>query len=679
MCGIAGILHSARTMPVDGQLLLNMAAIQFHRGPDGVGFTNPPGLGFGMSHVRLSINDLSDERASQPYVSEDGRYYLVHNGEIYDYHRIRARLRASGVYFLSKSDSEIILHLIAELGLVRAIKHLRGEFAFAVYDQMEDCLYLVRDRFGVKPLYWARIKKGLVFGSEIKSLFAHPDVQRRLTAHGVYHQLIQVSIPGTTAFEGVFQVEPGCITKVKRDNTELVVTQHKYWDIDFLISDEYARDKSDEYYIEGLREQIIDSVSLRLQADVPVTYYLSGGVDSGSLLGVGQSLSQQDLTAFTIAFENPDYDESHIAKEAASEIGVSQFIVKVTDEEIYENYSETIWHTERTFYNTLSVAKFLLSKAVKSNGYKVAITGEGADELFSGYPAFKKDFYLYGTSEAELNKRRTWQQHLERSNSLFKGAMLPIDSYRSEGMERTLGFTPTCLQSWLSCHHQAEKLLNKEWRKEISGYDAGKAIVDTLDLSQLEDRHPLDVAQYVWIKTMFETQILGWVSDRVDMAHSIETRPAFLDHHLAAFAIQIPPSVRISGTTEKYVLREAMKGVLPDVLYKKQKFAFMAPPVETVTGAWTWVQRVIEKFLSPKEVNLAGLLRYSEIDTLIQEYKIPTLHRSKKVQLDAMLNHILGVQILYKRFIEADLPLLAQEKSFHLGWSLDRMVKYRKS
>ncbi|XZZ41596.1 asparagine synthase-related protein [Microbulbifer sp. TRSA001] len=142
---------------------------------------------------------------------------------------------------------------------------------------------------------------------------------------------------------------------------------------------------------------------------------------------------------------------------------------------------------------------------------------------------------------------------------------------------------------------------------------------------------------------------------------------------------RIVPSVRISGTTEKYVLREAMKGVLPDVLYKKQKFAFMAPPVETVTGAWTWVQRVIEKFLSPKEVNLAGLLRYSEIDTLIEEYKLPALHRSKKVQLDAMLNHILGVQILYKRFIEADLPLLAQEKSSLLGWSLDRMDKYRKS
>ncbi|WHI46874.1 asparagine synthase (glutamine-hydrolyzing) [Microbulbifer sp. TRSA001] len=675
MCGIAGIFHSSRIMPVDGQLLLNMAAIQFHRGPDGIGFANPEGLGMGMSHVRLAINDLSKDRASQPYISQDGRYYLVHNGEIYDYQRIRARLCISGSSFFSKSDSEVILHLIAQLGLSEAIQHLRGEFAFALFDAEEDCLYLVRDRFGVKPLYWTRTKMGLVFGSEIKCLFAHPDVHRRLTPHGIYHQLIQVSVPGETAFDGVFQVEPGCIKKISRYDSRLVISRHKYWDIGFPASGENVSNRTDEYYIEGVREKVIDAVSLRLQADVPVVYYLSGGIDSGSLLGVGESLSQKIQTAFTIGFESPEYDESSIAREVAREIGTNQLVIKISGEDIYKHYTDTVWHTERTFYNTLSVAKFLLSKAVRSNGYKVVITGEGADELFSGYPAFKKDFYMYGSPGVERAQRRAWQKYLEESNSLFKGAMLPITPYRSAEMDRVLGFTPACLQAWLSCHFHAVELLNEDWQNEICGYDAGGAIVSKLDLLQVEGRHPLDISQYVWLKTMFETQILGWVSDRVDMAHSIETRPAFLDHHLAEFAAQIPPSIRIRGSTEKYVLRKAMDKILPDIICRKQKFAFMAPPVDTVSGAWNWVHEIIEEYVTPVKVESAGLLQYSAIDRLIKEYKAPSIARSKKVQLDAMLNHILGVQILNRQFIEADLPSLAQKKASLLGWHLDHMVK----
>ena len=216
MCGIAGVFHHDLQCPIDSQLLVNMAAIQHHRGPDNFGYANPTGLGIGMSHARLSIIDLNEERGRQPLMSAGNDLMLVHNGEFYDFQRIRAQLEATGSRFTSKSDSEIILHLYPRYGLEKTLDFLRGEFAFALFDKAEDCLYLVRDRFGVKPLYWTETSEGVVFGSELKVLFAHPSVKRKLSVRGAYHQLIQVMVPGSTAFEDIHQVPPGHVIKIQR-------------------------------------------------------------------------------------------------------------------------------------------------------------------------------------------------------------------------------------------------------------------------------------------------------------------------------------------------------------------------------------------------------------------------------------------------------------------------------
>ena len=270
MCGIAGVFHRDPQQPIDSQLLVNMAAIQYHRGPDNFGYANPPGLGLGLSHARLSIIDLNEERGRQPLVSPDQQYYLVHNGEFYDFQRIRAMLVSNGARFASKSDSEIILHLYPRYGMEKTLEYLRGEFAFALYDKTEDSLYLVRDRFGIKPLYWSETADGVVFGSELKVLFAHPGVKRQLTAAGTYHQLIQVMVPGSTAFDGVHQVPPGHMIKVQRKQGKLVISQKKFWDIDFPVAGEYVNHHDESHYIEGVRDQLLEAVQLRLNADVPV-------------------------------------------------------------------------------------------------------------------------------------------------------------------------------------------------------------------------------------------------------------------------------------------------------------------------------------------------------------------------------------------------------------------------
>ena len=197
MCGIAGVMNADKSNIVDANVLVNMAAIQHHRGPDGFGYQVLNQSGVGFSHARLSIIDLNEQRAKQPFLSKDENILLAHNGEFYDYQKIRARLTSAGARFQTKSDSEIIMHLYPREGMSRALHHLRGEFAFALYDDKEESLFLVRDRFGIKPLYWTQTDNGVVFGSELKVLFANPDVQRKFSATGIYHQLMQIMVPGT--------------------------------------------------------------------------------------------------------------------------------------------------------------------------------------------------------------------------------------------------------------------------------------------------------------------------------------------------------------------------------------------------------------------------------------------------------------------------------------------------
>lgn len=668
MCGIAGVYHRDPNEQVNAQLLVNMAAIQAHRGPDNFGYENPEKLGIGLSHARLSIIDLNEDRGRQPHISRDKNFFLVHNGEFYGFQKLRASLTATGSDFISKSDSEIILHLYPRYGIEKTLEYLRGEFAFALYDKLEDCLYLVRDRFGVKPLYWTETKKGVVFGSELKVLFAHPEVKREVTAQGAYHQLIQVMVPGSTAFKGIHQVPPGHLVKIKRNNSKLTISCQKYWDMDFPVAGDHVNHHDENYYIEGVREQLLEAVQLRLQADVPVGCYLSGGIDSCSILGLSAAIRQDPVKAFTIGFDNSEYDETHIATEMANATEAEQLILPVTAQDLYENFSQTMWHTERTIYNTLAVAKLLMSRAVKQNGYKVVLTGEGSDELFAGYPAFRKDMFLYGMDDLPVALRNEWQASLEASNKLFRGAMLPREAFDSAAMTNKVGFTPNCLQTWLQCHDPAMNLLNPEWQKELSGYDAGAEIANTLDSQQLEGRHPLDKAQYVWIKTMLEGQILTWGGDRVDMANSMEARPPFLDHHLAKFATHVPPQLRIKGPTEKYVLREAMKGLLPKSLYERQKFAFMAPPAHTDPKKWKHVQTLINEVANEQSIKDAGFIDHQAFQALLKSHQDPSVDSETKVQYDAIINHVLGLQFMDKHFVKQDVPKLAEQNAAELSW-----------
>ena len=674
MCGIGGVFLADRHQAVDRQLLVNMAAIQSHRGPDGFGVECIDDAGVGFCHARLSIIDLNETRARQPFLSDDSQVLMAHNGEFYDFQRIRADLTAQGVRFRTKSDSEILLRLYQRQGLESSLPLLRGEFAFALFDAEDDCLYLVRDRFGIKPQYWTMTPEGLVFGSELKVLFAHPAVERRFTSEGLFHQLMQTMVPGTTAFAGVHQVQPGHVLKVQRREGQLQVSESTYWDVDFPRLDQRDSNLTEADHIANVRSALLQAVEMRMVADVPVGCYLSGGIDSCSILGLASAVSQGPVKAFTIGFDDARYDETPIAAEMAEATGAEQDVMRLSGRELYGHMEQTLWHAERTIYNTLAVAKYLMSRHVNSVDYKVVMTGEGSDELFGGYPAFRRDMFLHGLGDLPQSDRQEWETLLQSSNSLVQGAMLAADEVDDPDLEAVVGFTPSCLQPWLACAPLVPDLLAEEHRQAVANYSPGKAIADQLNPQQLEGRHALDKAQYVWIKTMLEGQILTWGGDRVDMAHSMEARPAFLDHHLAAAAVKVPPELRIKGKTEKYVLREAMAGLLPEVLYKREKFAFMAPPAHTEPEKWAQMKQLADDYLSDEAIEAAGLLSQEGVRALFARHDDPETTDAERVQMDAVINHLLGVQMLHRMFVAADVPAQARQQAERLGWRVLRPV-----
>ena len=666
MCGIAGFLHNDRNRQVDRETLVAMAAILHHRGPDGFGCSIKPGVGF--SHARLTIVDLDEERGRQPFCTADNRFMLTKNGELYDYQRIRANLTAQGARFRSKSDSELVLHLYPRYGLAGTLPALRGEFAFALYDEAEDSLFLVRDRFGIKPLYWTQTSNGIVFGSELKALFANPDVARSFEAEGVFHQLMQTVVPGSTAFRGIHQVKPGYFVQVRRRDGRLQIEDHRYWDMDFPVGRAPAPVTDEQPFVDAVREKLTDAVHLRLEADVPVGCYLSGGIDSCSIMGLAAAASQNPVRAFTIGFDSAEYDETVIATEMAIATDAQQEILRVESDHLYDFFEETLWHTERTIYNTLGVAKMLMSRRVREVDYKVVLTGEGSDELFGGYPAFRRDLFLHGLDELPADERAEWQTILSQSNEQFRGAMLAEAAIEDPAFDGLIGFTPSCLQPWLSAAQRVPSILHPDLRQELAGYEPGRAIAESLDADALQDRHVLDQAQYVWIKTMLEGQILTWGGDRVDMANSMEARPPFLDHHLAEYATLLPPSMRIKGRIEKYVLREAMKGLLPDTLYKREKFAFMAPPAHSTPGNWAAMQRLATEHLSDESLAATGLLDPEGVREIFDLHDSERTTAATRVQLDAIINHMIGVQILHGHFVATDVPAQARARARELGW-----------
>ncbi len=636
MCGIYGSIQIGPASESDNKEIASRCVQTLHhRGPDNQTVFHDASSGLTLGHARLSIIGL--DNGEQPIV--DDRTILCANGEFYDYKRIRGELVAKGFDFNTKSDSEIASKLYQLKGL-DFFNDLRGEFAFSLYDRNRDELILARDRFGIRPLFYGVFGDVIIFASEIKAILAHPKVKTKISKKAAAHQMMQVMVPGDTLFEGIRAVKPGTFLRIKKSSTAFEINEKVYWDVEFPTQDAYPK-MSDAEAIELCQTKLIESVAHRLEADVPVACYLSGGIDSCSILGLASAVQQSAVKAFTIQFDDARYDETHIAKIMAERVKADHDILDVQSDHLYgDNYLKTVWHSERTFYNTLGVAKYLMSRRVNECQYKVVVTGEGSDELLGGYTAFKKDMLLHG-----MNDSGALMKELQEKNKLFSGSVISDETIEHPKWNEVVGFTPSWFQPWLGVYAEAEKLFSSEMKKELSGYDPAEEIANHFDQSMLKERHALDKAQYTWIKTMLEGQILNWGGDRVDMAHSMESRPAFLDHHFAEAVIRIHPDKRVRNGVEKWVLREAMKNILPKELYEREKFSFMAPPAHTEEKKMKNLRALIDQYLSPGQVEALGVFDPNAVTHLIEEYQKPSDH-SLQTRQDILINHLLGLHIL---------------------------------
>jgi asparagine synthase (glutamine-hydrolysing) len=613
MCGIVGI-YSARA-PVDSEALGRATRSLTHRGPDGQRWWLAPDQRVGLGHARLSIIDLAT--GDQPITSEDETLWAVVNGEFYDFERCRRELEARGHRFRTRSDSEIVLHLYEEHG-PECLAELRGEFAILLWDQKRQRLLAARDRFGIKPLFHAEQDGVIYLGSEAKALFA-AGLCPRWDMAAARDALLLGGTPGRTLFAGVRPILPGHYLLIEAGG----VTSHRYWDFAYPTAD--PPERADADWAAEFRAVLEDAIRLRLRADVPVGCYLSGGIDSCAILGLAARHCSGPLRAFTLSFAQPDYDERAAAEEMAVRTSAEFQPVWVQQDQIAQHAPDAIAQAEMLFSNAHAVAKFLLSRAARDAGYKVVLTGEGSDEILGGYMHFRQDLRVNGA---------------DAGAAAANGAEPALAA-----IEARLGFVP----GWLRIAAMQGARMHPWLRPELLASGAGRdaAWLDELDVDgQLAGRDRLRQSLYLWSKTRLPDYLLTALGDRMEMAHSIEGRVPFLDHKVVETAQRQPAAQKIRGPVHKFVLREAVRDVVPDAVYRHRKQAFLNPPVLAEPAGR--LSALVQDTLRSRAMAELPFFNYDRVSTLLDQLR--GADETQRAAHDGMLMQMLSACVLAQRY-----------------------------
>jgi asparagine synthase (glutamine-hydrolysing) len=570
MCGIFALF--SRRHPVQLETIQRATSRLHHRGPDGQRHWISADRKVGLGHARLSIIDLTT--GDQPIASADQSIHLIANGEFYGYEAIRRELQEAGHALRTRSDSEIALHLYRDLG-PQCLHRLRGEFAFVIWDETERVMFAARDRFGIKPLFYAVHEDTLYFASEVKALFA-AGVPARWDSENFWQSVEQGGYQARTLFDGIFQVPPGHYVMA----TDRHIQINKYWDFDYPVADGAAQRRSDEDYKAEFRHVLEEAVRIRLRADVPVGCYLSGGLDSCSVLGLAARHHPDSIRAFTLTFDRAEYNEEAEAREMAAKVGAEFHPIPIRQDDLADNFADAIQQSETVCLNAHGVAKFLLSRAVRKAGYKVVITGEGSDEILAGYAHFRRDMLLYNRAGQDSAVAEKLLKELADQNPVSRGMLLPDgEAGALDDVKRLLGFVPSWMETFSARAMKLREVLADGYLAAIGRRQGYRSLLSDLDVRrQLIGREPVNQSLYLWSKTALPYYVLTFLGDRMEMGHSIEGRVPFLDHHVVEVIRSQPVSQKIRGMTEKYVLREAARDVITDTIYRRQKHPFLAPP-----------------------------------------------------------------------------------------------------
>lgn len=638
MCGIAGILH-LDGQPAHPEPLRRMVATLDHRGPDahGIEIRGPAGLG----HTRLSIIDLAG--GVQPMSSEDGQLTVTFNGEIFNYIELRRELIALGRSFASNSDTEVLLQAYAQWG-EDCVNHFNGQWAFAIWDARRQKLFVSRDRFGKRPVFYTVVGKTLLFASEVKALLTHPAVTKAIDPVGL-DQLFTFwsTLPPRTIFRGISQL-PAAHSLIV-ENGELKVSQ--FWDIDFSNRFEGRSARELE---EQLLELLTDSVRVRLRSDVPVGAYLSGGLDSSITAALAKELNRERLCTFSVEFENPEFDESCYQQEVVRRLGTAHQVVRCSHDDIGRIFPQVIRHTESPILRTAPAPLFLLSRLVRESGIKVVLTGEGADEAFGGYDIFK---------EAKL--RRFWSRQPDaKSRPLLLKRLYPymknIQSQPPAYLKAFFQVRPQDLNSPFFSHLPRWELTSK-----LKAFLSPDLLAETYDSDPLAEAEALlpaafskwngfSQAQYLETTGLLPGYILSSQGDRMAMAHSIECRSPFLDTRLIEFAARLHPRLKMSGLNEKHILKRATRHLVPDSIRQRTKQPYRAPDAQSFFDTESGMARFeyVDEMLSPEAMTSAGLFDPAAVTKLVEKARTGAAIGAKD---NMALVGILSAQLVVEQFV----------------------------
>lgn len=652
MCGIAGIVNiNHSNQPLEQELVSMLAAIK-HRGPDESGIYL--GEGIGLGNVRLSIIDLSS--GQQPMSTPDGRYWIVYNGEVFNYIEVRKELNALGVSFMTQCDTEVVLQAYVHWG-PDCLQHFVGQFAIAIWDKVKKELFLARDRMGIRPLFFTRSNGRFIFCSEIKGIFQLPDV-KRVIDHEALSQIFTfwTTITPQTPFEDVSEVSPGHYMLLNERET----FSKKYWSLVFPTEGNYSGLSLNDA-TEALRDLFKSSVKMRLRADVEVAAYLSGGIDSSVTTAFIHELEPGILNTFSIGFRDKDFDETSFQVEASKFYNTHHTSFSCTSQEIGAYFYDTIWHTEFPILRTAPTPMFMLSKKVREQNIKVVITGEGADEMLAGYNIFK-----------ENKIRRFWARNPQSDiRPLLLKKLYPYLPMMKDAKTTVLklffgyklGETDNPYYSHLLRWHNTSRIQNYFDNDLLSGlnnYDPinelSKNMVD--GFGQYDD---LAKAQYLESNIFMSGYLLSSQGDRMAMANSVEGRYPFLDHKVVEFANSLPENYKLRILNEKHILKKMMAGKIPDSILKRHKQAYRAPIHQSFIGQNS--PEYVKDLLSEAKLRSFGYFGADKVDKLITKIQQnPYVSETENMALAG----IISTQLLHHFFITDSVFVADSDKPANL-------------
>jgi asparagine synthase (glutamine-hydrolysing) len=610
-----------------------------HRGPDSNGDCNHGPMG--LAHSRLSIIDLSG--GYQPMSNEDGSLWITFNGEIFNYIELRKQLIESGHRFATESDTEVILQMYAAKG-EQCVEEFIGQWAFAIWDANRQKLFLSRDRLGVRPLFFSKTASQFVFASEIKSLLEHPGIERGIDLAGLDQVFtFWCTLPGKTVFKGVQEVPPGHSLSIENGH----IRMWPYWNLDYSsVDSRMTEEEARERVLELLR----DATRLRLRSDVPVGAYLSGGFDSSVIAAIAREFSGARLKTFSVAFEEPEFDESRFQQDVVNFLGTEHRSVCCSHQDICDAFPDVVRHAETPILRTAPGPLYILSRLVRSDGYKVVLTGEGSDEFFSGYDIFK-EAKIRRFSAVDLDSRFR-PLLLKRLYPYLPNVQAQSESYLKAFFHVSESDLSNPLFSHLPRWELTSRLksfFSDEVKSQLDNHNV-YAEVEKLLPETYSKWDGLSQAQYLEAACLLPGYLLSSQGDRMAMAHSVEGRFPFLDHRLVEFSTRIPPKLRMKVLNEKYILKRAAGHLIPNSVASRSKQPYRAPDATSFFNAATGKARAdyVDEFLSEESIRKNGLFKPIAVRKLVDKAKKGQIIGAKD---NMALVGILSTQLLHGQFI----------------------------